>query len=382
MKKGWISYNGFELLSGPVPFSMLFKKKGWISYNGFELTRSPTGEWSMELVLTEFGTSLGKRSRRLVIRRKGKAAVEVPASEVTNILVTGKGITVSSDALSLAARHGVVITFLNYRGEPYAKVIPPESFGRAALRRQQLLAVEDGRGVALAKAFLEGKLRNQAANLRYFGKSRKKSAPKTFEQLRAASVEVDRLLEEMLALPGRSLSELRTSLMNREARAARAYWSGIRAVLPAAAHFEKRKRRGAKDPFNACLNYGYGILYSRIWSVLMVVGLDPYAGFLHAYRDNKPTLVFDFIEEFRQMAVDRVMVASFSKGWLPAFDEEGHLDGASRKKLATRVLKRLNQRMRYEGRETKLVDLIKSEAREIAAVLLNAQAHRPYVAAW
>ena len=56
---------------------------------------------------------------------------------------------------------------------------------------------------------------------------------------------------------------------------------------------------------NALLNYGYGILYSQVWSALTLAGLEPFAGFLHVDRPGKPSLVLDFIEEFRQPIVDQ-----------------------------------------------------------------------------
>ncbi len=54
-----------------------------------------------------------------------------------------------------------------------------------------------------------------------------------------------------------------------------------------------------KDPFNACLNYCYGILYSLVEKACILSGLDPYVGFLHTDNYNKKSLVFDLIELFR-----------------------------------------------------------------------------------
>ena len=137
----------------------------------------------MELVLNSFGSFLGKKGERLVVKRRDQDPVEIPAEHVSDILVTTQGASLSSDAIRLAMAHQVNITFLSPSGEPYAKVVPPDSFKRAALRRQQLLAADDERGVALVKAFLRGKLRNQASTLRYFAKSRKDAAPDLYGDL-------------------------------------------------------------------------------------------------------------------------------------------------------------------------------------------------------
>ncbi|MGI6604033.1 MAG: CRISPR-associated endonuclease Cas1 [bacterium] len=58
-------------------------------------------------------------------------------------------------------------------------------------------------------------------------------------------------------------------------------------------------------PTNACLNYGYGILYQQCETALILAGLDIFAGFLHVDRPGKTSLVYDFMEEFRQPVVDR-----------------------------------------------------------------------------
>lgn len=53
------------------------------------------------------------------------------------------------------------------------------------------------------------------------------------------------------------------------------------------------------DITNAMLNYGYGILYSKIEGALIKAGIDPYIGVLHRDDYNRPVLVFDVIELYR-----------------------------------------------------------------------------------
>ena len=45
------------------------------------------------------------------------------------------------------------------------------------------------------------------------------------------------------------------------------------------------------------------------WRAIVLAGLDTYAGFIHADRPGKPSLVLDLIEEFRQPAIDRTIFA-------------------------------------------------------------------------
>src|SRR5438477_161295 len=75
-----------------------------------------------------------------------------------------------------------------------------------------------------------------------------------------------------------------------------------------------RETRGAVDPLNSALNYGYGVLYAQVEQALILAGLDPYAGFLHADRPGKPSLVLDLIEEVRQTVVDRTVIGLVNRG--------------------------------------------------------------------
>lgn len=76
--------------------------------------------------------------------------------------------------------------------------------------------------------------------------------------------------------------------------------------MPEKYRFQKRSKRPAKDPFNAALNYCYGMLYSQVEKACILAGLDPYVGFLHTDNYNKKSLVYDLIEPFRIFAEQTV----------------------------------------------------------------------------
>ncbi|WP_449244649.1 CRISPR-associated endonuclease Cas1, partial [Desulfobacca acetoxidans] len=42
-----------------------------------------------------------------------------------------------------------------------------------------------------------------------------------------------------------------------------------------------------------------------MWRALLLAGLNPHISFLHSFQEQKPTLAFDLIEEFRSQVVDR-----------------------------------------------------------------------------
>lgn len=335
-----------------------------------------------ELMLTDFGTALGRTGERFNVRRYQQPNAEFAAEDVDHILVAGKGMSLSADAIAFAVERGVPVTLLSFSGEPYARIAGGKELDDAALRREQLFATRDARGTEIVRAVLNGKLRNQAATLRYFTKSRKDGAPQVYKQLHAAA---DGLIAHAAALDefdGQPLDECRSSMMAIEAQAARDYWQAVALLLPGELAFPGRVRKGALDPVNASLNYGYGILYSHIWAAAGRARLDPYAGFLHTLHEGKPTLVFDLIEEFRPWMVDRPLFADFIKRWKPDMDEDGYITQAARKDVGRRILEHGDKRYLYHGKHLRADDILLEQVRTIARFLRDGIALSPYIAPW
>lgn len=127
--------------------------------------------------------------------------------------------------------------------------------------------------------------------------------------------------------------------------------------------------------------YGYGILYSQVQQAVILAGLDPYAGFTHADRSGKYSLVLDMVEEFRQPVVDRSVLALLNKGYVPKM-EEGRLDEVGRKTLAKRVLERLDAEETHEGKKRRLKAIVQRQAQCVAAHVRGERKYKPYVMGW
>ena len=84
-----------------------------------------------------------------------------------------------------------------------------------------------------------------------------------------------------------------------EGQASHIYFNTINRFLPEEFRFERRSQHPALDVTNAFLNYGYGLLYSKIESALIKAGIDPYIGILHRDDYNRPVMVYDVIEIYR-----------------------------------------------------------------------------------
>ena len=335
----------------------------------------------MNLIINNYGSFLGKKSERLIVKEKGKVVQEVPFYDLTQVTVTTGGATLSSDVIRMCVEHGVQINFLSGTGQPYAKITSPQLTATVQTRREQLSAYNDDRGVILARAFVTGKIKNQINTLKYFSKHRKVTKIETYEQVMDRIKKIEEILRELDQYTGNKIDDLRAQFLSVEGMASSLYWEQVALILKDKVEFPGREHRGTADPFNAMLNYGYGILYSQVWTAITLAGLEPFAGFMHVDRPGKPSLVLDLVEEFRQPVVDRVVIAMFSKGFKVELEED-RLSAGTRKDLAERILERLEATDNYNGKRLKLSSIIQRQARSIATFVRGEGKYRPFVGGW
>jgi CRISPR-associated protein Cas1 len=341
------------------------------------------------LIVDEFGVHLSKHSGRLKVMRLGEGTPserlvqQAPLLHLESVLIAGRGISLSADAVKACCERGVPIYFVSGRGQPYATLYSAGLTGTVQTRRAQLLAYDDRRSLTLALAFAEGKMRNQAALLKYMAKYRKEADPDLHLALGQAADEVQAHLDQLDQLEGGKAADVRDQLMGIEGRAAQRYWSAVKKVLPASYGWPGRRGRGATDPVNAALNYGYGILYSQVERAVVLAGLDPYAGFVHTDRPGKPSLVLDLIEEFRAPVVDRTVFGLANKRVPFEQDERGLLTKETRRVLAEKVLSRLDSPARYERKRHPLRAIVQMQARHVATFVRGDRSrYVPFTAQW
>lgn len=335
------------------------------------------------LVIDQYGAFLGKHSGRLRVTKDKEMLAEAPLLHLEQVLVIGEGIGLSADAVRACCAAGIPVYFIDPRGRPYAALYSAGLTGTVLTRREQLLAYADRRGLELAVAFARAKIVNQAGFLRYVAKYRQETDAALYEALRAAADEVQAHTGELNRLAGETVEAARAQILAIEGRAAQRYWDALKDVVPASYEWPGRKGRGARDPINAALNYGYGILYGQIERALVLAGLDPYGGFIHADRPGKPSLVFDLIEEFRQVVVDRTIVGMANKGMRLELDDKGLLVDESRRAIADKVLERLEADERYERKRHPLRLIIQYQARHIATFVRGDRpAYESFIARW
>lgn len=334
------------------------------------------------LFVEQFGAFVGKYSERIVVTVKGARVEQAPLLYLQSVTIASDGVSISSDAVAACCERGIPVFFVNSIGGGVASLYAAGLNGTINTRREQLRAYDDRRGVHLGCMFAAGKIENQATTLKYFAKNRRDTP--LGERLMDASAAV----RDPLALVDRAsaaerIEDIRETLMAAEGGAARVYWEAVREVVPDQYGWASRETRGATDPVNTLLNYGYAILRSHVERSVMYAGLDPFGGYVHADRPGKPSLALDLIEEFRQTAVDRVVVGLVNRLFTVEQDDNGRLLPDMKKAFTEHVQNHLQGSVRHHGQQVKLAHIIQTQAREVAAYVRgDRERYEPFKATW
>src|SRR5256885_16556472 len=116
------------------------------------------------------------------------------------------------------------------RRPPRSTLFPYTTLFRS---RAQLRAYEDERGLALAKAFVTGKLQSQSNMLRYAAKYRKETDADLYQALQLAATELLDRLPAIGRIAGTIEEATRAALMGAEGPSAPHYWQAGATASPA-----------------------------------------------------------------------------------------------------------------------------------------------------
>ncbi len=285
------------------------------------------------LYLTEQYAYVKKRDDCLLVQLPDKQQREIPLLKIDHVIVVGE-ITLTTPALAALLERGAEICYLSERGDYRGRLSPPFSKNTFLRRRQYATCADAGRTLALARWIVAGKLENQRTML--LRGNRKVNAPEI-------AVAAESIKRGIAAVPGASDLE---SLRGIEGNGAAAYFGGFGQLLRQDLGFTRRARRPATDPVNALLGLAYTCLMNQVAAAIQTVGLDPYAGYLHAAQYARPSLALDLMEEFRPVVADSVVLTLINNRVVQADDFEAEL-GTYRLTLAGR-------RRFYEGFEERL----------------------------
>ena len=262
---------------------------------------------NMELVLNSFGMALSKENNGFIISGP-EGSYRVPVNGVKSIRIA-QSAQITSDAIMLALDNEIELLFTDKGGYPKGRVWSPKYGSISTIRKGQIEFISSPFAVQLIKDIIVTKIKNQQALL-YILQTEEETRTKACNQ---ASVKLEMLKSKVAQLKGDSIRDIASSIRGFEGAASKIYFDAYSRFLPPESTFKVRTQHPAMDPANALLNYGYGILYSKVEGAMILAGIDPYIGLLHRDEYNRPVLVYDVIELYR-LWVEYVVFRILEKG--------------------------------------------------------------------
>lgn len=252
------------------------------------------------------GARLSIANKRLQVEQNGETLLAAPLGQVSEVVIFGN-VGLTTPAIGALLLEGKDVVFLSedgrFKGRLVGELTPHVPLRRAQYRRMD----EADFSLRLAQGIVAAKLAHQRTLLqrhnRELGDTEITSA-------------IARLGEAVGTVERRTTV---ASLTGHEGAATAAYFGGLRRLFGEEWKFERRARRPPPDPVNVLLSLGYTLLSNTARGAVQAAGLDPYAGFLHEYVYNRPSLALDLLEEFRPV-VDGVVLWACRGGQVTAED--------------------------------------------------------------
>lgn len=330
----------------------------------------------MQLIINTYGSYIHVKDDMFEVRvpstEDGPPRSQLIACQkVTSILIS-KGSALSTDAIIKAMKNNIDIVVLESDGFPVGRFWHSRLGSTTKIRKRQLEASLGKLGVELTKEWVGGKVENQIEFIKRLKKHREQLA----EELDTGLDKLVSLRQKIKQLDAPTTDEIADTLRGLEGTSGRIYFGVLSSLLNERYQFNGRSFRPAADPFNAFLNYAYGILYSRVEKALVIAGIDPYVGFLHRDDYNKKSMVFDFIEPYRVWG-DEVVFKLFSAkkvndGHTDKITNGYSLNSDGKALLVEHFFKFFDEeKIRFEGKNQSRGNIIQANAHAAAQRILN-----------
>jgi CRISPR-associated protein Cas1 len=328
----------------------------------------------MELVVNTYGAYVHIKDEmfEVTLTKDGQRTKHHFASQKVTSILLSKGAAVSTDAVILAMKNNIDIIVFEGNGMPVGRFWHSKPGSTSKIRKQQLEAASNSIGSRWVQQWLTKKLENQAGFLKRLQSHR----PAKADDMQAAIDRITGLKTKIKKTPNEELSILSEKFRGLEGTAGRIYFQNLSPLLSERYRFKGRSSRPAEDPFNAFLNYAYGVLYSRVEKSLIIAGVDPFVGFMHRDDYNMKSMVFDFIEPYRIYAEETVFKLFSSKKVNDSHTTQitnGYtLNGEGKNLLMQSFLKFLDEdKIRYKGRNQCRMNALQMDAHHFANQLIN-----------
>jgi CRISPR-associated protein Cas1 len=269
------------------------------------------------------GMSVGVSGQVLTIKEKDKKIQEIRLKDVSQLNLFG-AVQVSTQAIQILLQEDIPLAYFSFGGW-FHGMTQAVGLRNILWRREQFRKADQPKFcLSLAKELVIGKIRNQRTMIQ---RNHIEPPTEVVDFLKSLMIEAKRV-------------DSIGSLLGVEGVAARTYFSAFSGLIKVNAtkkpsmrddedvvglatstegtdafrfDFEKRNRRPPRDPINALLSLGYGVLAKDLTVMCATVGLDPYLGFYHQPRFGRPSLALDMMEPFRPLIVDSAVISAINQ---------------------------------------------------------------------
>lgn len=206
-----------------------------------------------------------------MIVRQGEIT-KIHMSEIALLLIESTAVSITASLLAELTKQKVKVIFCDEKRNPSSELVPYYGSHDTSSKVRTQVAWEKETKLMVWTEIVSEKIRNQRKMLKIAGREEEALLLQSY-------------LEEIA--PG--------DATNREGHAAKVYFNGL---------FGKDFSRTSDVPFNAALNYGYGILLSAVNREIVSNGYITQLGIFHDNMFNQFNLGSDLMEPFR-IFVDR-----------------------------------------------------------------------------
>ncbi|BBE31741.1 CRISPR-associated endonuclease Cas1 [Tepiditoga spiralis] len=246
----------------------------------------------MIIYIIEQGAILSKKQGKIIVSKNGEKINEIPIKKIDKINIMGN-INITTPAINYFLDNNIEVIFMTrygrYRGKLYK-----EEYKNVLLRLKQYeKSFDETFKLKMAKSIVKGKLKN------YYDFLLKK-------QKYLLKGEISQEIATIRSIIERTTNAKNIdSVRGYEGMASKAYFNAFKNLIKNKNFkFEKRISHPPKDEINSILSFGYSFLYNELLAAINIVGLDPYFGNLHTVAISKKSLLFDMVEEFRNIIID------------------------------------------------------------------------------
>ncbi len=300
----------------------------------------------------------------------------LPVEDIGEIMVFGE-LDINKKLLEFLSQKEIILHYFSHYGYYMGSFYPREHLnsGYVTLKQAEYY-LDEGKRLVIAKAFIEGAVRNIRQVLKYY-QSRGKS------------------LEEKLAAIENLQPRIRgcgdtAALMAIEGNIREYYYKAFDDIIDDPAFcFEERTRRPPKNYLNTLISFGNSLMYTLCLSEIYKTHLDPRIGYLHATNFRRFTLNLDVAEIFKPIIIDRIIFSCLGRGMIKKDDFEQDTEGIILKEKGKKCFieqfdEKLNTTIKHRdiGKPVSYRRLVRLELYKLEKHLIGEKEYEPFVAQW